>query len=35
VTAARETRLSFDEIFAILVQRDRLARLHTESSEDA
>jgi ABC-2 type transport system ATP-binding protein len=33
VTAAQETRLSFDEIFAILVQRDRLARLHTEDPE--
>jgi ABC-2 type transport system ATP-binding protein len=33
VTAAQETRLSFDEVFAILVQRDRLARLHTEDPE--
>ena len=35
VTAARETRLSFDEVFAILVQRDRTARAHTEPSEAA
>jgi ABC-2 type transport system ATP-binding protein len=35
VTAAREVRPSFDEVFAILVQRDRLARLHTEGSEAA
>ena len=32
VAAARETRPSFDEVFAILVERDRLARLHTEPS---
>lgn len=35
VTAARETRPSFDEVFAILVERDRLARLHTEPSVGA
>ena len=35
VTAARESRPSFDEVFAILVERDRLARLHTEPSEAA
>lgn len=33
VAAARETRPSFDEVFAILVERERLARLHTEPSE--
>jgi len=35
VTSARESRPSFDEVFAILVERDRLARLHTEPSEAA
>ena len=35
VNAAREVRPSFDEVFAILVERDRLARLHTEDSEAA
>lgn len=35
VTVAREVRPSFDEVFAILVERDRLARLHTEPSVDA
>lgn len=35
VTAAREARPSFDEVFAILVERDRLARLHAEPSEAA
>jgi ABC-2 type transport system ATP-binding protein len=34
VTAAREARPSFDEVFAILVERDRLGRLHTQPSED-
>ena len=34
VTSAAETRPSFDEVFAILVERDRLTRLHTEPSED-
>jgi ABC-2 type transport system ATP-binding protein len=35
VTSAREVGPSFDEVFAILVERDRLARLHTEDSEAA
>jgi ABC-2 type transport system ATP-binding protein len=35
VQSAREARPSFDEVFAILVERDRLARLHTEPSEAA
>jgi ABC-2 type transport system ATP-binding protein len=35
VTSAREVGPSFDEVFAILVERDRLARLHTEDGEVA
>jgi ABC-2 type transport system ATP-binding protein len=35
VSAAREVGPSFDEVFAILVERDRLARLHTEDTEAA
>ncbi len=34
VTSASEARQSFDEVFAILVQRDRMARDHL-SEEDA
>ena len=35
VTSAREVGPSFDEVFAILVERDRLARLHTEDGKVA
>ena len=35
VTSARESRPSFDEVFAILVERDRLARLHTDDDQAA
>ena len=33
VTSASETRQSFDEVFAILVQRDRMARDHLAEEE--